>query len=97
MDRPSFDPSEDAYYYYARILEQPTCRWSTIKCIEQGVDCSALDPADSTFSSESGDAGYEGCCDISGSPGSYTGTNRFDVIRERAWNSPIWYEPALGL
>lgn len=92
---PSFDPSEDAYYY-ARILEQPTCRWSTIKCIEQGVDCSALDPADGTFSSESGDAGYEGCCDISGSPGSYTGTNRFEVIRERAWTSPIWYEPALA-
>ena len=92
---PNFDSSEDAYYY-ARILEQPTCRWNTINCLEQGVDCSALDPADGTFSQESGDAGYEGCCDITGSPGSFTGTNRFDVIRERAWTSPIWHESPLS-
>ncbi|MBW2684430.1 MAG: DUF3604 domain-containing protein [Deltaproteobacteria bacterium] len=93
---PNFDPSEDAYYY-ARILEQPTCRWNTINCLEQGVDCSALGPADGAFSEESGDAGYEGCCDITGSPGSFTGTNRFDVIRERAWTSPIWHETPLDL
>ena len=86
-----FDPNEDAYYY-ARILEQPTCRWSTRRCVTQGVNCADLDPADGTFSSESGNAGYEGCCEISGSPGSFDGVNRFDVIRERAWTSPIWYE-----
>ncbi len=92
---PEFNPSEDAYYY-ARVLEQPTCRWSTIKCLSQGVDCSALAVADGTFSAESGNAGYEGCCDITGSPGSFTGTNRFDVIRERAWTSPIWHETPLN-
>lgn len=25
------------------------------------------------------------------------GTNRFDVIRERAWTSPIWHETPLNL
>ncbi|MGB5696383.1 MAG: DUF3604 domain-containing protein [Polyangiales bacterium] len=93
---PDFDPAEDGYYY-ARVLEQPTCRWNTIRCVDRGVDCSALDAADGTFSQESGNAGYEGCCDIAGAPGSFTGTNRFDVIRERAWTSPIWYETPEGM
>ncbi len=93
---PDFDPAEDAYYY-ARVLEQPTCRWNNVNCLEQGVDCGALDPADGTFSAESGDAGYEGCCDITVSAGNYAGTNRFDVIRERAWTSPIWHESPLSL
>jgi len=93
---PEFDASEDAYYY-ARVLEQPTCRWNTIKCMDQGVDCSALSAADGTFPAESGNAGYEGCCDITGAPGSFAGTNRFDVIRERAWTSPIWHETPLSL
>jgi Protein of unknown function (DUF3604) len=92
---PEFDRSEDAYYY-ARVLQQPTCRWNTFRCIHQGVDCNALDGTDGTFPAESGNAGYEGCCDITGAPGAFTGTNRFDVIRERAWTSPIWHETALS-
>jgi hypothetical protein len=90
-----FDPTEDAYYY-ARVLEQPTCRWNTHRCVDQAVDCGELDPADGTFPEQTGSAGFEGCCDITGSPGSFTGTNRFDVVRERAWTSPIWYETPLG-
>ncbi|MFM7140958.1 MAG: DUF3604 domain-containing protein, partial [Alphaproteobacteria bacterium] len=39
---PGFDASERAFYY-ARAVEEPTCRWSTWLCNEQGVDCS--DPA----------------------------------------------------
>ena len=93
---PEFDPSEDAYYY-ARILEQPTCRWNTRRCVTQVVNCVDLDPADGTFSTESGNAGFEGCCDITGAPGSFAGTNRFDVIRDRAWTSPIWHETPLDL
>jgi hypothetical protein len=90
----NFDPAEDAYYY-ARVLEQPTCRWNTHRCVAQGVDCSLLQPTDGTFSVGSGNAGYEGCCDITDSLGSFAGTKRFDVVRERAWTSPIWYETLL--
>ncbi|MGD8606871.1 MAG: DUF3604 domain-containing protein [Myxococcales bacterium] len=88
---PEFEAGRDAYYY-ARVLEQPTCRWNTRQCLSMGVDCAQLSPADGTFSSDSGWAGWEGCCDIEGAPGSFTGSHRFDVIRERAWTSPIWYE-----
>jgi len=86
---PDFDPAERAYYY-ARVLENPSCRWSGWECAEQGVDCSTLDPTTGRFSGD--DEGYEGCCTITREGATFRGENRLDVIEERAWTSPVWYE-----
>jgi hypothetical protein len=62
---PEFDPARPAFYY-ARAVENPSCRWSA-------HDCNALAPADRPSV----------CSDPAVS----------HVIQERAWASPIWYEP----
>jgi len=48
----AFDPTERAYYY-ARVVENPTCRWSQRICVANGVDCSRP---------ETIGEGLEGCC-----------------------------------
>ena len=50
---PDFDPTEPAFWY-ARVVEAPTCRWHTWLCNEAGVDCTQPDTVTE---------GYEACCD----------------------------------
>ena len=50
---PNFDPAEKAFYY-ARVFEDPVCRWSTHLCNSLSVDCS--DPG-------SVQAEFASCCD----------------------------------
>ncbi len=55
-----FDPSQGAFYY-VRVLQNPTCRWSTYDAIRLGREPDPRAPA---------------------------------TIRERAWSSPIWFDPS---
>lgn len=87
-----FDAGKSAYWY-ARVREVPSCRWSAWMCnVEVQADCSLLDPANAMFPEDSGLRGYEGCCKVEGEPGSFTGENYFNTLEQRAWASPIWYE-----
>jgi len=80
----SFDPSQRALYY-ARVVENPSCRWSTYLCKEAGVDpFSASCPAQATAAGP----GYDACCRNATNDAFLEPT-----IQERAWTSPIWYAP----
>ncbi len=52
---PDFHADQSAFYY-ARVVQNPSCRWATYQCNAAGVDCSRPDevPAD-----------YQDCCDAS--------------------------------
>jgi hypothetical protein len=52
---PDFDPGAPAFYY-ARVVENPTCRWSTRVCNAHAVDCSWPDSVPSELAA---------CCDPS--------------------------------
>jgi len=57
---PNFDATQRAFYY-VRVLENPTCRWSTWDAVRAGVE-----PREDLKK----------------------------TIQERAWSSPIWYDPS---
>lgn len=96
---PEFDPAVPAFYY-ARVLENPSCRWSTYACRAAGVE--PFDAEDACLAqaaianaksvaigtSSEGDDFFNNCC--------LNSTNNAFLARtlqERAWTSPIWYAP----
>jgi hypothetical protein len=101
---PDFDPDEHAFYY-ARVLENPSCRWSQYYCNARGVDCSlplgtcaAIDPGVRGRDCRSNADCGSGVCEP---PLSYTQYEYEQccshavpkTIQQRAWTSPIWYDP----
>jgi hypothetical protein len=91
---PAFDATQPAFYY-VRVLENPTCRWSTLQCQAAGVnpfaeDCAAQATAATERAHTRGAQGdvYGKCCLREAEEPFYS-----PLIQERAWTSPIWYEP----
>lgn len=66
------EPTEHAFYY-VRVLESPTCRWSQRLCLDAGVDCALGVPA-----------GFEACCG-----GSVPETIQERAISSPIWVRPV--------
>jgi len=79
---PSFDPKQPAFYY-ARVLENPSCRWNQYYCNARGVNCSQpFDPTANYTVFE-----YQQCC------GAVSNALAPKTVQQRAWTSPIWFTP----
>ena len=98
---PDFDPKQRAFYY-ARVLEDPVCRWSTHWCRDNlRVGSETIDPLSPTCKLDlvkwqhSDDPEKQRRGEI----GAFCCNNQESdifvqpVIQERAWTSPIWYTP----
>lgn len=91
---PGYDASEAAFYY-VRVLENPSCRWTTLQCQAGGVnpfDAACADQA-AAANQRMDDAGaigdvYSKCCLDPQEQPFYSPT-----LQERAWTSPIWINP----
>ena len=84
---PDFKPEQKAFYY-ARVLENPSCRWSTRQCQQLGVNPFDPECAVQAASYSPGKFPTALCC---------AHEPLFEkVIQERAWTSPIWYAPPVS-
>ncbi|KEQ17326.1 hypothetical protein GZ78_16070 [Endozoicomonas numazuensis] len=88
---PEFNPEQPAFYY-ARVVENPSCRWSTLQCKSYGVDpfspnCEQQAATQTENMDDMGDIFGRCCIDPKNEP-FYSPT-----IQERAWTSPVWYTP----
>ena len=97
----NFDPTQRAYYY-ARIIENPSCRWTTHLCVESEYDCENpttemdLDCCDPTAGLNVESCETVNCSNADSLPPADAQCCKPRVeptIQERAWTSPIWYSP----
>ncbi len=87
---PDFDPTHPALYY-ARVLENPTCRWHVHDCRSGGVD--PLDTANCATPAGTAAAACEAARPCQPGPNLGASFRPAPTVQERAWTSPIWYEP----
>jgi hypothetical protein len=92
---PDYNAGQHAFYY-VRVLENPSCRWSTLQCQAAGVnpfakDCQAQADAKTAELQDQGAIGdvFGRCCLDPAQEPFYSPT-----LQERAWTSPIWINPA---
>jgi len=78
---PEFDPKLNAFYY-ARVLENPSCRWNQYYCIDRGVNCNKKPELGNDIVGYNAYE-YQQCC----------GNEVPKAVQQRAWTSPIWYQP----
>ncbi len=96
-----FDPTERAYYY-VRVLENPSCRWSVIQCVENGYDCEnpttkldrdCCDPVVGLNRGPCQEVSCENVDELTEEEQRCCLPRAQVTIQERAWTSPIWYSP----
>ena len=87
--------ANQAAFYYVRVLENPSCRWSTLQCQAAGVNpfdqnCPSQAETKTAQLQDNGAIGdvYGRCCLDPAQEPFYSAT-----IQERAWTSPIWINP----
>ena len=106
---PEWNPAQPAFYY-ARVLENPTCRWSTYECKRIGLDpfrpeeckqqlakySKEVPPATPANSNPVSPYDlFEPCCTMK--PGPVVQPTEIPrVSQQRAWTSPVWYRPQGG-
>lgn len=97
---PDFDPRQRAFYY-ARVMEQASCRWSWRQCMALFPEQPLAGFQQACQNPELLPAGYRDCCLHEPVAALYPNENRKQqfgtyppIQQERAWTSPVWYQPA---
>jgi hypothetical protein len=94
---PDFNPALSAFYY-ARVIENPSCRWSWLQC-NAYLEKTPFDSFEDACREEGlVDEGYQRCCLHDNVSDIYPNTFAKEQVgtypaevQERAWTSPIWY------